>query len=93
MHNLLNTLAQLNINRGNDFEIALRNAVYAIAWTLVGMIIFAFVVSIAMRLFSALTPGVDELAELKNGNVAVALVMFSYLVAVGAIVAAMVLAG
>ncbi len=92
MYNLFNTLAQLSINQDDRFNSALRNALYAFAWTILGMIIFSVVISIAMRLFSALTPGIDELAELRNGNVSVALVMFAYLLSVSAIVAALVLA-
>ncbi len=91
MYNLFNTLAQLSINQDDRFSNALRNALYAFAWTILGMIIFSVVIAIAMRLFSALTPGIDELAELRNGNVSVALVMFAYLLSVSAIVAALVL--
>jgi uncharacterized membrane protein YjfL (UPF0719 family) len=50
----------------------------------VSAIAFAIVIPIAMRVFNRMTPGIDEMAELKNGNVAVAIVM-------GATVLAMVL--
>jgi uncharacterized membrane protein YjfL (UPF0719 family) len=44
-----------------------------------------------MRIFRSLTPGVDELEELKKGNIAVALVMFGFIIAVSAVVVAVLL--
>src|SRR4051812_12926027 len=69
------------------------NAVAALLWSVVAAIIFTLVAIIAMRIFSALTPGINELAELKNGNIAVALVMFGFLVSVAAVVMAVLLGG
>ena len=42
---------------------------------------------LALRLFTALTPGIDELEELKKGNVAVAVVLAAVIVAMGIVVA------
>jgi len=60
------------------------NMVFLVLWAVVSAIAFAIVVPIALRVFNWMTPGIDEMAELKNGNVAVAIVM-------GATVLAMVL--
>ena len=71
----------------------LTNAAFALLWSVVAAIIFTLVAIIAMRIFSALTPGVNELAELKNGNIAVALVMFSFIISVALVVVAVILGG
>ena len=44
-----------------------------------------------MRIFTVLTPGINELDELKKGNIAVALVMMSFILAVAAVVVAVLL--
>jgi uncharacterized membrane protein YjfL (UPF0719 family) len=44
-----------------------------------------------MRLFSALTPGIDELEELKKGNMAVALVFATFILSLTAVVVAILL--
>lgn len=97
MH-LLNTLAQTGLpgitqaaNSGVDIGKVATNALFALIWAIVGAFIFTLVVAIAMRVFSALTPGIDEMAEIRNGNVAVALVMFAFLIAVSAVVASILL--
>ncbi|MGQ0571082.1 MAG: DUF350 domain-containing protein [Armatimonadota bacterium] len=67
-----------------DYGRILMNMVFLVLWAVVSAIAFAIVVPIALRVFNRMTPGIDEMAELKNGNVAVAIVM-------GATVLAMVL--
>jgi uncharacterized membrane protein YjfL (UPF0719 family) len=67
-----------------DYGRIVMNMVFLVLWAVVSAIAFAIVIPIAMRVFNRMTPGIDEMAELKNGNVAVAIVM-------GATVLAMVL--
>ncbi len=74
-----------------DAGLVLLNMVLAIAWTLVAGISFAVVIPIGMRLFSALTPGIDELEELKKGNMAVALVFAAFILSLAAVVVAILL--
>jgi uncharacterized membrane protein YjfL (UPF0719 family) len=78
---------------GFNFVNFILNAVAALLWSVVAAVIFTLVVIIAMRMFSALTPGINELAELKNGNIAVALVMFGFLVSVALVVMAVLVGG
>ena len=73
-------LARLLINMG-----------LAIAWTLVASISFALAISIGMRLFSALVPGLDGIQELKKGNMAVATLWAAFIISLTAIVIAILL--
>ena len=76
---------------GFDLGNFLANAVAALLWSVVAALIFSLVVGVAMRIFSLLTPGVKELEELNKGNVAVALVMLGFILAVAAVVVAVLL--
>ncbi|PZS04363.1 MAG: hypothetical protein DLM69_01990 [Candidatus Chloroheliales bacterium] len=97
MHVLYNILAQTGLpgiprpNQGVDLGNVIVNALFALGWAIIGALIFTLVVAIAMRVFSVLTPGMDEIAEIRNGNVAVAMVMFAFLLSVSAVVAAILL--
>jgi uncharacterized membrane protein YjfL (UPF0719 family) len=74
-----------------DLGRILINMLLAIAWAVVAAISFAIVIPIGIRLFRALTPGIDELEELKNGNIAVALVFAAFILSLTAIVVAILL--
>jgi hypothetical protein len=71
-----------------DIARILINMALAIAWTLVAGISFAIVIPIGIRLFNALIPGLDEIDELKKGNMAVALIFATFIVSLTAIVVA-----
>ncbi|MGQ0548221.1 MAG: DUF350 domain-containing protein, partial [Armatimonadota bacterium] len=60
-------------------------------WVIVAAIAFAIAVPVALRIFNKVTPGVDEMAELRNGNVAVAIVMAATVLAMALFAAAVVL--
>jgi uncharacterized membrane protein YjfL (UPF0719 family) len=64
------------------------NMALAIVWAVVAGISFAIVIPIGIRLFNALTPGLDEIEELKKGNLAVALVFATFIISLTAIVVA-----
>jgi uncharacterized membrane protein YjfL (UPF0719 family) len=83
---LAQVLPPIQPRGGFDLVNFLVNAVAALLWSVVAALIFSMVVIVAMRIFSALTPGIDELQELKNGNVAVALVMLAFILAVSGVV-------
>lgn len=96
MHVLYNILAQAlppitTTNQGIDLGNIAVNVLFALGWAIVGAIIFTIVASIAMRVFSVLTPGLDEMEEIRNGNVAIAMVMFAFLLSVASVVAAILL--
>jgi uncharacterized membrane protein YjfL (UPF0719 family) len=76
---------------GFDLGNFLTNAVAALLWSIVAAMIFVLVVVVAMKIFNMLTPGMDEMEELKKGNMAVALVITGFLVAVSAVVVAVLL--
>jgi uncharacterized membrane protein len=63
----------------------------AVIWAVVGGISFVIVISLGVRLFSALIPGLDQAEELKKGNMAVALVFATFILSLTAIVVAVLL--
>ena len=67
------------------------NMALAVAWAVVAAVSFAIVIPIGIRLFGALTPGMDEIEELKKGNLAVALVFATFILSLTAIVVAVLL--
>jgi uncharacterized membrane protein YjfL (UPF0719 family) len=81
------------IPNGTDVDLLriLINMVWAVAWAVVGGISFAMVISIGIRLFNALVPGLDEIEELKKGNMAVALVFAVFMLSLTAVVVAVLL--
>jgi uncharacterized membrane protein YjfL (UPF0719 family) len=64
------------------------NMALAVAWAVVAGISFAIVIPMGIRLFNALTPGLDEMEELKKGNMAVALVFATFIISLTAVVVA-----
>ena len=64
-----------------------QNYLATLGWALTGAISMGLGLGLALRLFTALTPGIDELEELKKGNVAVAVVLAAVIVAMGIVVA------
>ena len=84
-------LPPIQPDSGFDIVDFLVNAGAALLWSVVAALIFSLVIIVAMRIFSALTPGINEMEELRKGNVAVALVMFGFTLAVSAVVVAVLL--
>jgi uncharacterized membrane protein YjfL (UPF0719 family) len=74
-----------------DLVRILINMALAVLWAVVAGISFAVVIPIGIRLFRALTPGIDEIEELKKGNMAVALVFAAFIFSLTAIVVAILL--
>lgn len=63
-----------------------QNAIAVIWWTVVAGVAFALIIPAAMFIFNKMTRGVDEMEELKNGNVAVAIVLFGFILSMTLIV-------
>jgi uncharacterized membrane protein YjfL (UPF0719 family) len=84
-------LPPIQPDTGFDLVNFLVNAGAALLWSVVAALIFSLVIIVAMRIFNALTPGINELEELRKGNTAVALVMFGFTLAVSAVVVAVLL--
>ena len=64
----------------------IQNAIAVIWWTIVSVVAFAIMIPVALFIFNKMTRGIDEMAELKNGNVAVAIVLFGFIISMTLIV-------
>ncbi len=60
-------------------------------WALVGAVSMGVGLAVALKIFTVLTPGIDEIEELKKGNMGVAVVMAAVIIAMGIVVAVTVL--
>ena len=58
-----------------------------LGWALTGAMSMAVSLGLALKVYSFLTPNVDEMEELKKGNLAVAILMASVVIAMGIVVA------
>ncbi len=67
-------------------ETLLQEFARTFGWSLVAALCMGFGTGLAIKLFDALTPGVNEMEELKKGNMAVALVLASVVLAVGFVI-------
>lgn len=74
-----------------DLGRLLINMALAVVWTVVAGVCFAVAISIGLRLVEAILPGLDFVAELKKGNVAVAAVLGVFIISLTAIVVAILL--
>ncbi len=59
----------------------------ALGWGLVGAVTMAVSLVVLLKVFAWLTP-VDEWAELKNGNIGIAIVMGAVIIAFGLVISA-----
>jgi uncharacterized membrane protein YjfL (UPF0719 family) len=71
---------------GPDIGSIVLNMVFAIIWSIVAAIGFAAAIAIGLQVLHVLTPGVDEWQEMRNGNMAVALLWASFILAVAIVV-------
>ncbi|HBY92713.1 MAG TPA: hypothetical protein DEP84_01925 [Chloroflexi bacterium] len=76
---------------GPDWGAFLVNVVFALLWTIVAAVAFGIAIPLAMVVFNRMTPGIDEFAELRQGNVAVAIVQFGFILSVTLVVVAILL--
>lgn len=65
--------------------------VMTLVWAVVAAFAFGAAIPLAMLIFNQLTPGVDEFAELRRGNMAVAVVLGAFILGIAIIVAAVLL--
>lgn len=91
MHPLFQTLPPLPGATGIDIGTLLLNMLLAVLWSIVAAVGFGAAIAIALRFFSALTPGIDEWAELRNGNKAVGILWATFVLAVAIVVVAVLL--
>ena len=67
------------------------NVLFAILWTIVSVLCFSIAIPLALRIFNKMTPGLDEMAELKNGNIAVGIMLFGFIVSMTVVLVAILL--
>ncbi|HZQ09287.1 MAG TPA: DUF350 domain-containing protein [Anaerolineae bacterium] len=67
---------------GPDIISIVTNMIFAIIWSIVAAIGFAAAIAIGLFVLNRLTPGIDEWAELRRGNLAVGILWSSFVIAV-----------
>ncbi len=67
------------------------NMLLAVLWSIVASIGFAAAIAIGLKVFSVLTPGINEWEELKKGNMSVAVLWAAFVLGVAAVVIAVLL--
>lgn len=55
----------------------------AILWSLVSAVSMGLSMGLVIKIFDMLTPGIDEMEELRKGNIAVAIVLGAVILAFG----------
>ncbi|MBS2036162.1 DUF350 domain-containing protein [bacterium] len=58
----------------------------AFAWTLVSALAMGVSLGIVIKIFDAFTPGLNEIEELRKGNVAVGIVLAAVILATGIVI-------
>lgn len=58
----------------------------AFAWTIAAALAMGVSLGIVIKIFDAFTPGLDEVEELRKGNVAVGVVMAAVVLATGIVI-------
>jgi len=58
----------------------------AFAWTLVSALAMGISLGIVIKIFDAFTPGLNEIEELRKGNVAVGIVLAAVIIATGVVI-------
>ncbi len=56
-------------------------------WAMVGAVSMGVGLAVGFKVFTVLTPGIDEIEELKKGNMGVAVVLAAVIIAMGIVVA------
>jgi uncharacterized membrane protein YjfL (UPF0719 family) len=76
----------LPISTGFDAGRLALNMLLAIVWALVASVGFAGSIAIGLKVFSALTPGLNEWEELRKGNSSVSILWSAFVLAVAVVV-------
>ena len=73
-------------NAGPDFGSITLNMLFAVLWSIVAAIGFAAAIAIGFRVLNLMTPGLNEMEELKKGNMAVGVLWAAFTLAVAIVV-------
>lgn len=71
-----------------DLSTIVLNMGIGVLWAIVGGVSLAIVLPIAIKIFDWMTKDIDEVEELKKGNMAVALILFGLIMGISLVVAA-----
>ena len=73
------------------FKMVILQYLVTIGWAIAGAISVGIGLGVALRVFTALTPNLDEMEELRKGNYAVAIVLAAVILAMGVVIAVVIL--
>ena len=73
------------------FKMVILQYLVTVGWAIAGAISVGIGLGVALRVFTALTPKLDEMEELRKGNYAVAIVLAAVILAMGVVIAVTVL--
>ena len=73
------------------FKMVILQYLVTVGWAIAGAISMGIGLGAALRVFTALTPNLNEMEELRKGNLAVAIVLAAVIVAMGIVIAVTVL--
>ncbi len=71
-----------------NLSTVLLNIAIGMLWAVAGGISLAIVAPIALKIFDWMTKDIDEVEELKKGNMAVGLILFGLILGISLVVAA-----
>ena len=74
-----------------EFKMIMFHYLVTVGWAISGAIAMGVGLGVALKVFTALTPNLDEMEELRKGNWAVAIVLAAVILAMGIVVAATIL--
>ncbi len=73
------------------FKMVMLQYLVTVGWAIAGAIAIGIGLGVALRVFTALTPNLDEMEELRKGNWAVAIVLAAVILAMGVVIAVTIL--
>ena len=73
------------------FKVVVLQYLVTVGWAIAGAISMGIGLGVALRVFTALTPNLNEMEELRKGNLAVAIVLAAVILAMGIVIAVTVL--
>ena len=73
------------------FKMVILQYLVTVGWAIAGAISMGIGLGVALRVFTALTPKLNEMEELRKGNLAVAIVLAAVILAMGIVIAVTVL--
>ena len=73
------------------FKVVILQYLVTVGWAIAGAISMGIGLGVALRVFTALTPNLNEMEELRKGNLAVAIVLAAVILAMGIVIAVTVL--